>query len=367
MTDPVISVVCPTHNRSRLIEPTIRSVLEQTVRDIELIVVADGCTDDTVAVVAELAAADRRVRLVETPAHGHPAEPRNRGVAEADGDLIAYLDHDDLWAAGHLAELLALFEEGADVAFTGCVRNDRATGASSPSTPFGSTWHPWLQVMNPIFEPSRAAHRRALLAAVGGWADGPGLEDWDLWQRFTDGGARFVSSIAPTAIVSLDTATRRHRTPRPHRLRLGGFDAPRDAATAARELTAEDTQRALISAAMRDAGALLPRLAAGGGLVLPHGWEGRLADLPDGNGALATHTLDTVVVQRGRGFEVQLPLWCRTVEHAERFWRGVRQDHSEQWTIVAEVMTRGGGRVLGGIDQGEGTYREETAHVAGEQ
>ncbi|TWV47006.1 glycosyltransferase family 2 protein, partial [Streptomyces misionensis] len=110
---PRVSVVCPTYNRSRAITRTIDSVRAQTVGDWELLVVSDGCDDDTEDWVARAAAEDPRVRLLRVARTGHPSGPRNAGLAAARGAYIAYLDHDDTWHPHHLRVALGLLETGA--------------------------------------------------------------------------------------------------------------------------------------------------------------------------------------------------------------------------------------------------------------
>src|SRR3954471_14883282 len=111
-----VSVICPTYNRSRLILKTIDSVLRQTMADWELLVVSDGCTDDTEEWVRRAGQDDPRVRLHRIERSGHPAAPRNHGLAHARGRLIAYIDHDDLWHPDHLAQALAALDQtGADL------------------------------------------------------------------------------------------------------------------------------------------------------------------------------------------------------------------------------------------------------------
>lgn len=95
---PLVSVVMPSYNRESLIEASVRSVLEQTAGDLELLVVDDGSTDGTAHVVRRLAEEDRRVRfsLLERNS-GDPAVPRNVALRSARGKYVAFLDSDDLW------------------------------------------------------------------------------------------------------------------------------------------------------------------------------------------------------------------------------------------------------------------------------
>ncbi len=88
-------------------------------------------------------------------------------------------------------------------------------------------WHPELQLMAPLFEPSRVAHRRGVAERAGRWRDGAGLEDWDLWLRIADSGIGFRTVAEPTVTLTVDPTTRRHRTARRHILPLAEFTVPR--------------------------------------------------------------------------------------------------------------------------------------------
>ncbi len=96
-----ISVVIPTYNASRRLKTTIESVLAQTVPPHEIIVVNDGSTDDTTLICAAFGDA---IIPIEVP-NGGQQRARNIGVERATGDWISFLDHDDLWHPGYLAEL----------------------------------------------------------------------------------------------------------------------------------------------------------------------------------------------------------------------------------------------------------------------
>jgi len=93
---PLVSVVVPTYNRAHLIGRTLDSVRAQTWRDLEIIVVDDGSTDDTRARIEALAVEDPRVRYVYKT-NGGPASARNAGFANARGDYVALIDSDDTW------------------------------------------------------------------------------------------------------------------------------------------------------------------------------------------------------------------------------------------------------------------------------
>lgn len=96
IAQPVVSIVMPTFNRLELLPATVESVLEQTMRQWELIVVDDGSDRDTISYLESLTA-DRRVRLVRLEHSGNPGAVRNAAIALACAPLLAFLDSDDLW------------------------------------------------------------------------------------------------------------------------------------------------------------------------------------------------------------------------------------------------------------------------------
>ncbi len=103
---PLVSVVIPTYNRAGIIGSTIDNAFEQTYRNIELIIVDDGSTDDT---QSRLRQYGNRIRVI-TQANAGPAVARNRGAQAARGDIIAFQDSDDAWKPTKLERQVALLE-----------------------------------------------------------------------------------------------------------------------------------------------------------------------------------------------------------------------------------------------------------------
>lgn len=103
----MFSIVIPLYNKSKSIASTIESVLNQTYPNFELIIVNDGSTDNSVEVVAGIV--DKRIRLINKP-NGGVSSARNRGVAEAKYEYVAFLDGDDLWYPNALEEYKILIE-----------------------------------------------------------------------------------------------------------------------------------------------------------------------------------------------------------------------------------------------------------------
>jgi glycosyltransferase involved in cell wall biosynthesis len=111
-----ISVVIPTHNYGRFIAEAIRGALDQTHRAAEIIIIDDGSTDDTTDVVREFG---ERVKYVRQEKAGVCAA-RNRGVRESSGELIAFLDADDIWEPAKLEKQAAKFETDPTIGLVHC-------------------------------------------------------------------------------------------------------------------------------------------------------------------------------------------------------------------------------------------------------
>jgi glycosyltransferase involved in cell wall biosynthesis len=99
---PAVSVVMPVYNAGGWLAHSIGSVRAQTYPDWELLAVDDGSTDDSLARLRALAAADPRIRPIAMPANGGVAAARNAGIEAARGRWIAFLDSDDAWAPDKL-------------------------------------------------------------------------------------------------------------------------------------------------------------------------------------------------------------------------------------------------------------------------
>jgi glycosyltransferase involved in cell wall biosynthesis len=200
---PRVTIVLATYNWSAVLPFSIGSALDQGFGDFELIVVGDGCTDDSAEVVAAIG--DPRVQWVNLPANGgHQSGPNNEGLRRARGELVAYLGHDDLWLPHHLACLVAAVGAGADMAF-GLVR----MVPSRPDLQRGAL----LEAYRPgaWVAPTATIHRRALTDRVGGWRDYRGLAvdpEIELWSRFHAAGAR-IEGVKRLTAVKFPAAERR--------------------------------------------------------------------------------------------------------------------------------------------------------------
>lgn len=117
---PLVSVIIPAYNRGDVLSRTIESVLSQTFRDFELIIVDDGSTDNTKTVIYNLAKKDNRIKYIWQSNSGGASAPKNTGFKQSCGKYIAYLDHDDEWFAEKLEKQIKKFEEDPTLGIVSC-------------------------------------------------------------------------------------------------------------------------------------------------------------------------------------------------------------------------------------------------------
>src|SRR5438876_9477906 len=188
--DPLVSVIIPTYNWSSVLPYSIGSVLRQTFTDFELLVVGDGCTDDSEAVVGRVG--DPRVEWINLPTNtGHQSEPNNEGLKQARGQFIAYLGHDDLWLPHHLSCLLSALEQGADLAYGMTLYLlGGANGYDRIAHPIYEKYQ-----LDMVIPPTSVVHRRSVTDDIGGWRHYRELDwypDLELWQRAYTANYRFA-------------------------------------------------------------------------------------------------------------------------------------------------------------------------------
>ncbi len=108
MKNPEISVIIPTYNRALILEETIQSVLRQTYKELELIIIDDGSTDNTRQLIERLT--DKRIIYLYQENRGLPTA-RNKGIENAKGKYIAFLDSDDIWLPTKIEKQLGVFKK----------------------------------------------------------------------------------------------------------------------------------------------------------------------------------------------------------------------------------------------------------------
>lgn len=232
---PLVSVITANYNGARHLPDAIASVLDQSLADLELIVVDDASTDGSAAVVRDAAARDPRVRLIVQDRNAGPGAARNRALAEARGVWIAVFDADDIMAPERLARLIARAEaDQADIVADNLLAFE--DGAPHSARPF-------LPVR--LFTAPRWVSLAQVIASSRIYARAPGLgylkpvvrtaawrtagvrydqalrigEDYDLLTRLQAAGLRL--RLEPAALYSY----RRHPASISHAIRRDQLDA----------------------------------------------------------------------------------------------------------------------------------------------
>lgn len=182
-----VSVIIPTFNRALFLPQAIDSVIAQTVGDLEIIIVDDASTDDTVAVVARYAG-DPRVGYLRNERNAGIARSRNRGIEATSAPFIAMLDSDDVWLdRDKLAMQIAAMSRMANCALLGTDAtvidaNGNAVGAIRNLA--SDRWIRATLFVKNQFVNSSVLIRRSALDDVGMFdEDIPLIEDYELWLR----------------------------------------------------------------------------------------------------------------------------------------------------------------------------------------
>ena len=219
----MISVIIPLYNKVDSIATALDSVIAQTYQDFEVVVVDDGSTDESAAVVERYA--DSRIRLIRQANAGVSAA-RNKGIEEANGEYVAFLDADDEWMPVFLEEIMSLQQEFPDcrAQATSYITNSRGVKATIElhKIPFVEE----RGLLTNYFEVASCSHppicsicvciERNLLQEIGGFPLGiKSGEDLLTWARIavrTD----WAYSLRPLAQYNIDLTYLAENPGRPH-------------------------------------------------------------------------------------------------------------------------------------------------------
>jgi glycosyltransferase involved in cell wall biosynthesis len=199
VTAPLLSVVIPTWNRAHVVCEAVESARAQRPGAVEVIVVDDGSTDGTAELLEGRFGSE--VRLLRMPERGGPGAARNAGVRVATGELLAFLDSDDLWLPGKLDAELRMFERFPDAeavitdslgflgghpeASTRFARNGLLKATGGAIRPLGECRWPWTDSRNGVATCSITIRRNALprLGTTLFAEDLSNCEDWEFEMR----------------------------------------------------------------------------------------------------------------------------------------------------------------------------------------
>jgi glycosyltransferase involved in cell wall biosynthesis len=196
---PAYACIIPTHNRPAPTIAAVKSVLAQTLRDFECIIVDDGSTDETPDRIAALR--DSRVRIVRQPQRG-VAAARNHGVALSSSPWIAFLDSDDRWLPRKMERQWAYMTANPALRISQTDeiwirRGVRVNPKGKHRKSGGDLFAHSLELC--VISPSAVLLARSLFDEVGGFDDTfPVCEDYDLWLRIT---CRETVGFLPEALV----------------------------------------------------------------------------------------------------------------------------------------------------------------------
>src|SRR5579872_4550268 len=205
--EPLVSVLIPAYNAASTLLETLASVCGQTYRNLDIIVVDDGSTDDTPALARRLSLDDPRIRLLSQENAG-VAAARNLALWRAAGPLVAPIDADDLWRASKIERQVRRLREAADAGVIYCwsVDIDPASRVIEQRTDQdeceGDVYAPL--VLTSFVGASAPLMRRDLAMAVGGWdpslraRKAEGCEDWQFYLRLA---ARARFALEPAYLV----------------------------------------------------------------------------------------------------------------------------------------------------------------------
>ena len=191
---PKVSVVIPTYNRADILPRTIQSVLSQTLKDLELIVVDDGSTDRTVEVIHNVK--DDRLRYIQLPQNCGGNYARNQGIQASRADFVAFLDSDDEWLPQKLEKQLALINQDPSISVVYCqyYEHQETSGQLTPNpAPYeGDVFQPLLRGWCPAL--STFLIKRTALQVINGFDESlPSFQDYDLFLRLAQAANKFAA------------------------------------------------------------------------------------------------------------------------------------------------------------------------------
>ena len=205
--DPLVSVVIPTRNRPALLRDALESVGRQRYDNWEAVVVNDGGQDVAQVLASLPAAIGRRIRLLNLSSGRGAASARNRAISEARGEVVAFLDDDDLYLPDHLSTLVAeMHETRVPFAYTrSSAVEERIVGGGREEIRRGTqreyrVSHAMLQVRN-LIPTANWGVRRECLELSGVFDDAlPCAEDWDMLLRLS---SRFALHMVPKVTTEI--------------------------------------------------------------------------------------------------------------------------------------------------------------------
>ena len=193
----------PSYNHGLFIAQAVKSVLEQSYPELELIVVDNKSSDNTLEALS--AFSDPRLKIVIFENKGVIAASRNRGIKEASGEYVAFIDSDDIWAEDKLARQLEAFFAAPDAVLAysrfRTITGDRVSDEVFPRLELCASGSIFADIyLRQFLACSGIVVKREVLSSIGGFDENPdlfALEDTDLWLKFAKSGRVVLSGTDP--------------------------------------------------------------------------------------------------------------------------------------------------------------------------
>lgn len=208
ISQPLVSVIVPAYNAAVFIGQTLKSLLNQTYRHFEVLIIDDGSTDETATIAQNFIDQDERFRLIQQPNAG-VAAARNHGIKVSQGEFIAFLDADDLWHRENIekqVKRLVVEPESVGMVFSWSADIDQKNLWTSNirASPYYGNIFPIMLVSNVVGNASASTIRRSCLEDIGTYntdfvnQQAQGCEDWDLYLRISE---KYQVVLVPELLV----------------------------------------------------------------------------------------------------------------------------------------------------------------------
>jgi len=214
---PKVSIIIPTYNSSHFLARTVASVLRQSYTDWELLLIDDASSDQTVEIAEKLATADKRIKVYQLEYNsGGPATSKNLGWHKAQGEFIAFLDHDDEWLPEKLTQQLVILESSSDprlglVSCSAYLKDESRRKSVVYQKNYQTAPLADLANGNFIISSSCVLVKREVFQTVGGFDTTFKIfDDWDMWLRLAEADYSFAFLETPLVnyLVHADNACR---------------------------------------------------------------------------------------------------------------------------------------------------------------
>ena len=188
VTQSLVSIVVPVYNGEQYLEQTVESILNQDYHNIELILIDDGSSDKSAEIMRKLEKSDARIRPFYNQ-NGGVADARNFGIAQANAELIAFCDQDDLWLPTKLTKQIPLFENPkVGLVYCGAIADAKMHNVQGKSNfktkKRGDVFD--LLILGNLLTCCTAVARKSALLQAGNFDEDRalmGVDDWHLWLK----------------------------------------------------------------------------------------------------------------------------------------------------------------------------------------